>query len=293
MVSTTTLRRLERSPNGGDICHGRQQTTSGDPRDQPNQGQEEGVTEDEASQQVLRVAGHREDSRWRIKGVDDSPRTGRRWPDNTPEYPDTHTRRCDAGTDRSDLLEHGEAPLHDVTNQPWPRPVSVARKLAAELSGFRRPLAEGHVGADSGARDTPDLAAEFDRRIVDPDLRDATRTRFLTSHYADAVESGVKALCECIRSRTGSTEDGDALITAAFSPNNPLLRINRGRSRNDQSEQRGHMFLCQGVVGAWRNPRAHALIEDSPVQALMMLETLDYLITKTKTATRTRGRSAT
>ena len=180
-----------------------------------------------------------------------------------------------------------------MTDQRWSGPVSLARKLAVELSGFRRPIADGDVTTDTGAKETPDLVAEFDRRIVDPDLRDATRTRFLTSHYADAVESGVKALCECIRSRTGSTEDGDALITAAFSPKNPLLRVNRRRSRNDQSEQRGHMLLCQGVVSAWRNPRAHALIEDSPVQALMMLETIDYLITKTKTATRTRNRSAT
>ena len=178
-----------------------------------------------------------------------------------------------------------------MTDQRWPRPVSVARKLAAELSGFRRPLAGRDVAVDSGATDTPDPAAEFDRRIGDPDLRSATRTRFLTRHYADAVESGVKVLCECIRSRTGRTEDGDALMTVVFSPNKPLLRVNRGRSQNDLSEQRGHMFLCQGVVGAWRNPRAHALIEDSPAQALMMLETLDHLIATTKAATRTRNRS--
>ena len=176
-----------------------------------------------------------------------------------------------------------------MRDHQWPRPVSLARRLATELSGFRRPLPRDDVAVDSGTRTTPDPAAEFDRRILDPDLRSATRTRFLTSHYADAVESGVKVLCECIRSRTGRTEDGDALMTVVFSPNRPLLRVNRGRSRNDESEQRGHMFLCQGVVSAWRNPRAHALIEDSPAQALMMLETLDHLITTTKTASRTRN----
>ena len=79
-------------------------------------------------------------------------------------------------------------------------------------------------------------------------------------------------------------------MTLAFSPNAPLLRINRGRSQSDESEQRGHMFLCQGVVGAWRNPRAHALIDDSPIRALMMLEVLDDLIATTKGATRTRKR---
>jgi hypothetical protein len=48
------------------------------------------------------------------------------------------------------------------------------------------------------------------------------------------------------------------------------------------------MFLCQGVFGAWRNPRAHALLEDSPVRALMMLETIQDLVVTTKAAVKTR-----
>ena len=98
----------------------------------------------------------------------------------------------------------------------------------------------------------------------------------------------MKALSECVRQRTGRTEDGDALMTVVFSPNAPLLRINAGRSKSDEGEQRGHMFLCQGVVGAWRNPRAHALLDDSPVRTLMMLETIESLISTTKAAKRTR-----
>ena len=177
-----------------------------------------------------------------------------------------------------------------MTDKRWRSPASLARRLAGELSGFRWPAAADPVASETGDKDKLDLAAEFDRRVSDPDLRAASRTRFLTMHYADAVESGVKALCECIRSRTGSAEDGDKLMTHAFSPNGPLLRINRLRSRSEESEQRGHMFLCQGVVAAWRNPRAHALIDDSPTRALMMLETLNDLIATTKAATRTRKR---
>lgn len=177
-----------------------------------------------------------------------------------------------------------------MTDERWAGLASLARRLVDELEEYRQPAATGEVIADAGDTDTCDLAAEFDRRVCDPDLRSATQTRFLTKHYADAVESGVKALCECVRSRTKRTEDGDHLMTLAFSPNAPLLRINRGRSQSDESEQRGHMFLCQGVVGAWRNPRAHALIDDSPIRALMMLEVLDDLIATTKGATRTRKR---
>jgi len=177
-----------------------------------------------------------------------------------------------------------------VKYRPWSRTVSLAHNLVDELSDLQDTTASVTVAAETHGADKLELDVEFNRRVVDPDLRLATRTRFMSEHYADAVESGVKALCECIRSRTGRTEDGDALMTLAFSPNVPLLRINCGRSKSDQSEQRGHMHLCQGVVDAWRNPRAHALINDSPTRALMMLETLGDLIAITKKATRTRKR---
>ena len=144
---------------------------------------------------------------------------------------------------------------------------------------------------DSGPLGVPPPESfSFDERIVDGDLRSATRSRFHTEHYADAVEAGVKCLCDVIRSRSGSVEDGDALMTSTFSPKAPVLRINAGRSKNDESEQRGHMMLCQGVVGSWRNPRAHSLIEDSPERTLMMLEMIQSLIETTKSSTRTRKR---
>jgi uncharacterized protein (TIGR02391 family) len=135
-----------------------------------------------------------------------------------------------------------------------------------------------------------ELLAEYDRRILDVDLRVATRSRFVSKHYADAVEAGVKTINEVIRKRTGRTEDGDELMTKVFHPNGALLRINKLRSKSDQSAQRGHMLLCQGVIGAWRNPRAHTLTDDSPARALMMLELIDDLLRTTKAATRTRKR---
>lgn len=170
--------------------------------------------------------------------------------------------------------------------------IEIARRLAADLAEFSQPHGPGSRHPSSCFPPTDDLLAEYDRRVVDVDLRAATRSRFVSTHYADAVEAGVKALNECVRARTGRSEDGDALMTLAFSPNAPMLRVNAGRSKSDESEQRGHMHLCQGVVGAWRNPRAHSLVDDEPARALMMLETIDALIATTKAATRARKRKA-
>lgn len=165
-----------------------------------------------------------------------------------------------------------------------------AAGLAADVAEYAQPPAAEPDGESRPLPPGDELLGEYDRRISDPDLRTATRTRFVTEHYADAVENGVKALNDCVRRRTGRTEDGDPLMTVAFSPNNPLLRVNAGRSKSDESEQRGHMMLCQGVVAGWRNPRAHTLLNDSPTRALMMLETIQDLMAVTKAATRTRKR---
>ncbi len=136
------------------------------------------------------------------------------------------------------------------------------------------------------------MLAEYDRRIGNPELRAATRSRFETRHYADAVEAGVKARCERIRARTGRTEDGDPLMTVVFSVSKPLLRTGgKRRSKADESAQRGHMLLCQGVIAAWRNPRAHKLTDDNPDRCLMMLETIADLIEVTSQAVRTRNHS--
>jgi uncharacterized protein (TIGR02391 family) len=177
--------------------------------------------------------------------------------------------------------------------------IEVGRRLSGDLAEYAaEPLVATSLGDEPMLQESPPLApedrllADFDARILDFDLREAARSRFVSKHYADAVEAGIKALNECVRSRTGRTEDGDSLMTVAFSPKNPLLRIGKkGRARSDESAQRGHMLLCQGVVGAWRNPRAHSLAPDSPARALMMLEVINDLIETTKAATRTRRRA--
>jgi uncharacterized protein (TIGR02391 family) len=173
-----------------------------------------------------------------------------------------------------------------------PKVVRLARAIAADIAEFARPPVQHADDRGEVAHLEPGnaLLAEYDRRITDEDIRAATRTRFVTEHYADAVEAGVKALCDCVRAKSNRLDDGDSLMTNVFSPNDPILRINPGRSKSDESEQRGHMHICQGVVGAWRNPRAHSLVVDSPERALMMLETIQDLTSVTKAATRTRKR---
>lgn len=182
--------------------------------------------------------------------------------------------------------------------------VGLAQRLAVDLAETSAALwdarqdieasdlvsARAQQGPESSTQS--DIEQDYDRRVKDEDLRLATRSRFVTEHYADAVESGVKALNECVRHLSGCKEDGDALMTQVFSPRAPMLRLRDASRRPDDSLQRGHMMLCQGAVAAWRNPRAHSLIDDSPSRALMMLEAIDDLIRESKNAVRTRRRKS-
>jgi len=174
-----------------------------------------------------------------------------------------------------------------VSDSEFSEVIQLAQGIAEELKDVSSPPPQ--IAGDDAS---DDWVGQFDRRILDPDLRAATRTRFVSGHYADAVEAAVKALNECVRSRSGRSEDGDALMTKVFSLNAPLLRLNRLRSKSEESEQRGHMMLCQGVVAAWRNPRAHSLVDDHPSRTLMMIESIGDLIATTKGATRTRRRKS-
>ena len=175
------------------------------------------------------------------------------------DHPDPYPRRGDSRAERPNLREYGEASVQQVTSRSRGEVlVKIARRLVSDLAEFSKPPRSTTDASQTSLPPEDDLLAEYDRRINDVDLRAASRSRFVSKHYADAVESGVKALNECVRSRTGRSEDGDALMTAAFSPNAPLLRINRGRSKTDESEQRGHMYLCQGVIGVGGTPaRTH------------------------------------
>lgn len=172
--------------------------------------------------------------------------------------------------------------------------ISLGQRIASDLAGLKvtgtpAPSSPAEAAQEAECpRPDDELLVEYDRRIRNPELRGATRSRFESQHYADAVEAGVKALNERIRARTGRTEDGDPLMTVVFSPSKPLLRLNKLKSRADESAQRGHMLLCQGVVAAWRNPRAHALTDDNPFRCLMMLATIEDLIETTNRAVRTR-----
>jgi uncharacterized protein (TIGR02391 family) len=62
--------------------------------------------------------------------------------------------------------------------------------------------------------------------------------------------------------------DGAPLMTTVFSKNKPIRAFNDLTDKTDEDEQEGMMHLFVGAVLGLRNPRAHALLDDSAEMAL-------------------------
>lgn len=117
----------------------------------------------------------------------------------------------------------------------------------------------------------------FDAHIH-PTILAATRSLFLDGHYSSAIENACKALDQLVRERSGRNDlTGTSLMQKVFSKDTPLLRFNDLSTESDKSEQQGMMFVYSGVMSAFRNPRAHGLIEDEMETAVELLLFISFL----------------
>jgi uncharacterized protein (TIGR02391 family) len=92
------------------------------------------------------------------------------------------------------------------------------------------------------------------------------------------VEDACKALDGLVRLRSDRSDlSGTSLMHTVFSSNNPLLRFNNLATDSEKSEQQGMMYLYAGAMLTFRNPRAHALIEDDPEMALEIVGFISHL----------------
>jgi uncharacterized protein (TIGR02391 family) len=97
--------------------------------------------------------------------------------------------------------------------------------------------------------------------ILHPKVSGVAQARFLTGHYADAVEAALKALNVEVRNlaaaRGCAPLDGPALMHTAFSPKNPVIVLADLSTQSGKDMQQGYMEMFAGAMSAIRNPKAH------------------------------------
>lgn len=153
--------------------------------------------------------------------------------------------------------------------------------LELEDSGNIKQVLKTKTISESEARASK-LKQNLLSRRVHPDVLYFCKSELLVDNYFHAVFEATKSIAEKIRSKTGLTTDGAALVDDAFSFNNkiPHLALSSLQTESEQSEQKGFANLLKGIFGTFRNTTAHApkvtwVIEE--LDALDILSTVSLI----------------
>jgi len=120
--------------------------------------------------------------------------------------------------------------------------------------------------------------------LVHPRVAAVARPRFESGFFADAVEAAFKELNETVKrlvqAADGRELDGAGLMTTAFSPQKPLIRLTALTTESDRNVQQGYMQILAGSMTGVRNPNAHANVDMNNVDALHLVCLASLLMRK-------------
>lgn len=170
--------------------------------------------------------------------------------------------------------------------------VQGAAASAASL-GLSRPATESVSREIAVSEESADgrLVRLFDELVTLDLIRNASRSLFVTGHYARSVEEAFKSIDNAVRAQSKLRDFGSSLMKTTFSPNKPKLKLNPMSTDSEVDEQLGYMEIFAGSMTGIRNPRAHQNeLEDDPVVALEMLVLANHLGRRLQSAERPRGR---
>ena len=112
-------------------------------------------------------------------------------------------------------------------------------------------------------------------QFVHPEVAVLARPRFEAGFFGDAVEASYKevndAVKRIVKDVDGRELDGSGLMTAAFSVQNPLIRLTALETDTDRSIQQGYMQIMAGAMTGIRNPKAHGNLNPDGTKALHLI----------------------
>lgn len=96
---------------------------------------------------------------------------------------------------------------------------------------------------------------------IHPQIISVAKGRFDNGHYADAVEAAFKEINmrvkKIYKDRTSVEKDGAKLMQAAFSVQNPTIKLGDISTETGANIQQGYMEMFAGAMIGIRNPQAH------------------------------------
>lgn len=123
-------------------------------------------------------------------------------------------------------------------------------------------VAKGAVAQTLGeaSRIATSVRDELHRRKCHPEVLRYCSVEVLKKAHFHACLEATKSIFDRLRSLTGLSGDGAALVDAALALGKsgaPMLAINSLRTQTEKDEQTGLANLVKGLNGLYRNPTAH------------------------------------
>ncbi|WP_323088580.1 TIGR02391 family protein [Allobaculum sp. JKK-2023] len=119
--------------------------------------------------------------------------------------------------------------------------------------------------------------AKFQKQNFHPSVVHLAKKEYVNGQYFEAVFEASKGLSKKVRELTGLTGDGANLFEKAFSTKNPYLVLNRLETETERNEQNGLRTLINAIFLMFRNPQAHNLKLDWPVNEVKALDALSLI----------------
>lgn len=120
--------------------------------------------------------------------------------------------------------------------------------------------------------------------LVHPRICALARPRYDAGFFGDAVEASFKEVNDTVKrinyEETGKEADGAGLMTSAFSPNNPAVRLNEQANDTERNIQQGYMQIFAGAMIGIRNPKAHANLNPDSRKTLHLIGLASLLMCK-------------
>lgn len=132
-----------------------------------------------------------------------------------------------------------------------------------------------------------DIGTDF-WALLHPRVIQLAQTRFNNNLYADSVSACLREINTIVKNYVRQTInqelDGAALMTCAFSANNPIIEFADLTTESGRNIQLGYMKIFEGAMIGIRNPKAHANLYPDENKAIHFLFLASFMFVKLQEA---------
>lgn len=137
---------------------------------------------------------------------------------------------------------------------------------------------------DHGDIDSAPTPTDWFWELVHPRICALAKPRYDAGFFGDAVEASFKEVNDTVKrlhfDQTGNEADGSGLMTSAFSPANPTIRLTEQQTDSEKNIQQGYMQIFAGSMVGIRNPKAHANLNPGSRKTLHLVSLASLLMYK-------------